>query len=465
MATLLHRARSFVAAVRVARDARLQEGRRPILAPPSSPAVAAGADEGMPPPPEQSDHLLTPDQTERSAPADRRRSRGPAVSDSGHRVRPAGSVAGNGSTGSNGSMGSGGRNRLPIVPAGLPLDRQSPFYVGFLGALGVLVAMGLVRALQQLDTVLTLLLVSLFLTLALNPVVEALIRRGFTRGWSVASVFGGLIVVFALLGSFVIPPVAQQGGDLVQRAPTYLTNFVNQSWVQDIDQHYQVLARAQQEINAKLTDGTFVSQVFGGVLDAGKALASGIFSTLTVLILVLYFLATLPVLKGAIYALVPATRRPRVVSLSEEVMRRVGSYAIGQVAVASVNAFFSWLMMLVVGIPYAAVLAVAVGFLGLVPMVGATLGAVVVGIVALFDEPKKAVIAIIYYIVYQQLENYAVMPRIMQRTVSVPGAVTVVAAMTGGALMGMLGALIAIPAAAGLLLIYEEVIVPRQDQY
>ena len=465
MATLLQRARSCVAAVRVARDARLQEGRRPILAPPSSPAVAAGADEGMPPPPEQSDHLLTPDQTERSAPADRRRSRGPAVSDSGHRVRPAGSLGGNGSTGSNGSMGSGGRNRLPIVPAGLPLDRQSPFYVGFLGALGVLVAMGLVRALQQLDTVLTLLLVSLFLTLALNPVVEALIRRGFTRGWSVASVFGGLIVVFALLGSFVIPPVAQQGGDLVQRAPTYLTNFVNQSWVQDIDQHYQVLARAQQEINAKLTDGTFVSQVFGGVLDAGKALASGIFSTLTVLILVLYFLATLPVLKGAIYALVPATRRPRVVSLSEEVMRRVGSYAIGQVAVASVNAFFSWLMMLVVGIPYAAVLAVAVGFLGLVPMVGATLGAVVVGIVALFDEPKKAVIAIIYYIVYQQLENYAVMPRIMQRTVSVPGAVTVVAAMTGGALMGMLGALIAIPAAAGLLLIYEEVIVPRQDQY
>ena len=442
MASALQRARLFVGSMRAARDARLQEGRRPILASAPSPAAVVRDAEGMPPQPEQ------PDPPDSSA---------PAGSD--------GSVSDNGLTGGNGSTGHGGRSRLPIVPAGLPLDRQSPFYVGFLGALGVLVAIGLVRALQQLDTVLTLLLVSLFLTLALNPVVEALIRRGLTRGWSVAAVFGGLIVVFALLGSFVIPPVAQQGGDLVARAPTYLTNFTNQGWVQDIDQHYQVLSRAQQEINAKLTDGTFVSQVFGGVLDAGKALASGIFSTLTVLILVLYFLATLPMLKGAIYALVPATRRPRVVSLSEEVMRRVGSYAIGQVAVASVNAFFSWLMMLVVGIPYAAVLAVAVGFLGLVPMVGATLGAVVVGIVALFDEPKKAIIAIIYYIVYQQLENYAVMPRIMQRTVSVPGAVTVVAAMTGGALLGMLGALIAIPAAAGLLLIYEEVIVPRQDQY
>lgn len=460
MASALQRARSFVESMRAARDARLQEGRRPILASAPSPAAVVRDAEGMPPRPEQ------PDPPDSSALVGSDSS----VSDNGltggnGSTGGNGTSGGNGLTGGNGSTGHGGRSRLPIVPAGLPLDRQSPFYVGFLGALGVLVAIGLVRALQQLDTVLTLLLVSLFLTLALNPVVEALIRRGLTRGWSVAAVFGGLIVVFALLGSFVIPPVAQQGGDLVARAPTYLTNFTNQSWVQDIDQHYQVLSRAQQEINAKLTDGTFVSQVFGGVLDAGKALASGIFSTLTVLILVLYFLATLPMLKGAIYALVPATRRPRVVSLSEEVMRRVGSYAIGQVAVASVNAFFSWLMMLVVGIPYAAVLAVAVGFLGLVPMVGATLGAVVVGIVALFDEPKKAIIAIIYYIVYQQLENYAVMPRIMQRTVSVPGAVTVVAAMTGGALLGMLGALIAIPAAAGLLLIYEEVIVPRQDQY
>lgn len=460
MASALQRARSFVESMRAARDARLQEGRRPILASAPSPATVVRDAEGMPPRPEQPDPPDSPSLAGSDGSVSDNGLTGGNGSTGGN-----GTSGGNGLTGGNGSTGHGGRSRLPIVPAGLPLDRQSPFYVGFLGALGVLVAIGLVRALQQLDTVLTLLLVSLFLTLALNPVVEALIRRGLTRGWSVAAVFGGLIVVFALLGSFVIPPVAQQGGDLVARAPTYLTNFTNQGWVQDIDQHYQVLSRAQQEINAKLTDGTFVSQVFGGVLDAGKALASGIFSTLTVLILVLYFLATLPMLKGAIYALVPATRRPRVVSLSEEVMRRVGSYAIGQVAVASVNAFFSWLMMLVVGIPYAAVLAVAVGFLGLVPMVGATLGAVVVGIVALFDEPKKAIIAIIYYIVYQQLENYAVMPRIMQRTVSVPGAVTVVAAMTGGALLGMLGALIAIPAAAGLLLIYEEVIVPRQDQY
>ena len=180
--------------------------------------------------------------------------------------------------------------------------------------------------------------------------------------------------------------------------------------------------------------------------------------------LTLYFLVSLPKVKHAAYGMVPASRRPRVISLSEEIMRRVGGYAIGQVAVATINAILSWIMMSIVGIRYAAVLAVAVGFLGLLPMVGASLGAAVVAMVAFFDDPKKAAIALIYYVVYQQLENYVVAPRIMQRTVSVPGAVTVVAALVGATLLGLLGALLAIPVAAGLLLIYEEVLVPRQQE-
>jgi predicted PurR-regulated permease PerM len=240
--------------------------------------------------------------------------------------------------------------------AGRPLNRQSPFYVGFVGAFGVLVAYGLYKALGQL------------------------------------------------------------------------------------------------------------TQVFTGVLGAGKALASGFFSFLTVLVLTLYLLASLPKVKHAAYGMVPASRRARFISLSEEIMRRVGGYAIGQVAVATINAICSYIMMSIVGIRYAAVLAVAVAFLGLLPMVGASLGAAVVAMVAFFDDPKKAAIALIYYVVYQQLENYVVAPRIMQRTISVPGAITVVAALAGGTLLGILGALLAIPVAAGLLLIYEEVLLPRQHQ-
>jgi predicted PurR-regulated permease PerM len=145
-------------------------------------------------------------------------------------------------------------------------------------------------------------------------------------------------------------------------------------------------------------------------------------------------------------------------------MRRVGSYAIGQVAVATINAILSYLMMSILGIRYAAVLAVLVGVLGLIPMVGATIGAALVCLVAVFDEPQKAVIALVYYVVYQQVENYVVAPKIMQRTISVPGAVTVIAALVGATLAGVLGALLAMPVAAGLLLIYEEVVLPRQRQ-
>jgi predicted PurR-regulated permease PerM len=355
--------------------------------------------------------------------------------------------------------------RRDFGPSGTPFNRQSPFYVGFVGAVGVLTAYAVVQAVGRLGTVITLLVVSFFLTLALNPLVEALTRRRVRRGWAVTIVFLGVLALFTLVGWLVIPPVVEQGTELATNAPRMFDNLLANPWVQDVDHRYQLVQRIQEEVNKRVADGNLWAGVFGGVLDAGKVIASGVFSVLTVLVLTLYFLSSLPAVKQAAYAVVPASRRPRTVSLAEEVMRRVGSYAIGQVAVAGINAFCAWIMMTLIGLKFAAVLAVAVGFLGLIPMVGATLGASVVAIVAFFDEPKKALIVIIYFIVYQQIENYAVMPRIMQRTVAVPGAVTVVAALAGGALLGILGALLAIPFAAGALLLYEEVLVPRQRRH
>ena len=105
------------------------------------------------------------------------------------------------------------------------------------------------------------------------------------------------------------------------------------------------------------------------------------------------------------------------------------------------------------------------GVLGLIPMVGATLGAVVVILVALFSSVTTAVVAAVYYVIYQQVENYVIAPRVMKRTIAVPGAVTVIAALAGGTLLGVVGALMAIPVAAGLILIYQEVLVPRQAQH
>jgi predicted PurR-regulated permease PerM len=359
----------------------------------------------------------------------------------------------------------GGQGGHRFGRAGRPLNRQSPFYMGFVGALGVLSALLIWQVLGRLTTTITLVVVAFFLTLALNPLVEWLTRQSVARGLAVAVVFMGVVVVFALLGLLVVPPVVTQGSDLLQKAPDWIDQVLNSDFVRRLDREYDVVDRIQSEATKRLSDGNFISSVFGGVLGVGAAVVGGVFQTFTVLVLTLFLLASFPRVKQAAYAMVPASRRPRVMSLSEEIMRRTGSYAIGQVAVATINAVCSWIMMVVVGIPYAAVLAVAVGFLGLIPMVGATIGAAVVCTVALFDEPRKAVIALVYYVVYQQLENYVVAPRIMQRTVSVPGAVTVVAALAGGTLLGVLGALLAIPVAAGLLLLYEEVLLPRQRRH
>jgi predicted PurR-regulated permease PerM len=358
-----------------------------------------------------------------------------------------------------------GAGSVPVAPYGIvgrPLNRHSPFYIGFFGATGALLAVGLWQLVGRLTTTLTILIVAFFLTLALNPIVDRLVAKGVRRAGAVSVVFAGVIIVFVLIGFLVIPPVVDQGARLAQQAPTFVRDALNSGWVRELDKNYDVIDKVQAELTHRMSDQQFLEGVLGGLLGAGRAVINGTFQVLTILVLTLYFLASLPRVKQAAYAVVPSTRRARVVSLSEEIMRRVGSYAIGQVSIATLNAVLSYVMMSLLDIEYAAVLAVSVGLLGLIPMVGATLGAVVVCLVAFFDEPQKAIIAGVYYLVYQQVENYLVAPRIMQRTVSVPGPVTVVAALTGAAMLGVLGALLAIPVAAGLLLLYEEVLVPRQ---
>ena len=354
---------------------------------------------------------------------------------------------------------------VPYGLAGRPFDRQSPFYFGFLATLGALVAWTLFTMAGRLTTTMTILVVAFFLTLALNPIVEWLLERGLRRSLAVLVVFSGLIVTTALIGMLVVPPVVSEGSELLGQAPSYVDRALQAPWLQRLDSEYEVIARAQEEFTKRVQDGSLATQLLGGVLGAGRAVLNGVFQFLTVLILTLYFLATLPRIKQVAYAAVPASRRPRIVSLSEEIMRRTGAYAAGQGLVATINGVASYVMMTVVGVPYAAVLAVVVGLLGLVPMVGATLGAVVVGVIALFTEPRMALIVGIYYVVYQQVENYVIVPRIMTSTVSVPGAVTIVAALAGGTLLGVIGALLAIPVAAGLLLLYEEVLLPRQRRH
>lgn len=340
----------------------------------------------------------------------------------------------------------------------------SPFYVGFVGALGVISAWWLAQNVGRLSTVISFVLVAFFLTLVLNPLVEVLTRRAVPRWVAVTLVFLGLLGVTLTFAFTVLPPIVQETATLVERTPRYLTDLADQPWVAELDERYRISERVTEEIALWLSDSGVVSTIFGGVMGAAGWLAGGAIYGFTAPFLTLYFLASLPTVKDAAYRLVPASRRPRVATLAEEIMRRVGGYALGQVLVATINGTLTWVLLSLLGLPYPMVLAVMVGLLGLIPVVGATLGAAVVALVAFVQDPALAAVVIVYYVAYQQIENYLIVPRVMARTVSVPAAVTIVAVLAGGTLLGVLGALLAIPVAAGLLLIYKEVVVPRQER-
>lgn len=360
------------------------------------------------------------------------------------------------------------RRRGRFGAPGQPINRSNPFYVGFVGAIGVLVAWGLVNLLGAMSSVLTLVVISLFLALGLDPVVAWMQGRGVPRGAAIALVFLGLLAVFAAFMSSVIPPVVDQASEIAANAPQYVeqvSQYLQRSeWLNELDQQYGVTDRVLSELNSVLASGQTVTTVFGGIFGAGRAVVSGVASTVTVLVLTLYFLASLNGMKSMAYALVPASRRRRVQLLGDEITRRIGGFVSGQLLLAAINGLLSWIVLSVMGIPYAEVLAFTVGLLGVVPLVGATLGAVIVVIAALFTSFTSALILTAYYIAYQQFENYVLAPRVMARTVSAPGGVILVAALAGGSLLGIVGALIAIPLAAGLLLIVEEVVIPQQNR-
>jgi predicted PurR-regulated permease PerM len=260
----------------------------------------------------------------------------------------------------------------------------------------------------------------------------------------------------------VVPRVVDQIGILIDRTPSFINNLQHNQLVQDIDERWHVVDKLEEQAKAGINEGT-VTSVFGGVLGAGKAVLDGVVAAFTVLILTLYFMVAMPGAKTAVYKLAPRSRRERVVYLGEEMSRRVGGYVLGQLCVAIINGVLAYIMLIILGLPFAVVLAVVLALLAFVPLVGTIIGGVLVISVALSVSWVTALIAFGYYVAYHVFESYVLAPRIMQRAVEVPGVITVVAILAGGTLLGVIGALIAIPVAASLLLLYEEVVVPRQQ--
>jgi len=343
---------------------------------------------------------------------------------------------------------------------GPPIRRGNPFTFGFFAALGVLVAWGLWNALGQARSVLILLLVAIFIAVGLNPLVEWFMRRGLKRGLSVGVVFLLMILAVVGVGFAIVPVVSDQIDSLIKNAPGYLDLLEKSKTLNQLNTKYHFIQKAQDYIQ----DPALAQRAFGGILGVGKVVANALFNTFTILVLTLYFLASLPSVKRAAYSLVPGTRRRRVSILGDEVLGRVGGYVSGQFMVALCAGVTMFIFLEIVGLrQYAVALAIVVMFCDFIPMVGGLIGVVIVSLIGFTGGLWIGIACLIYGVIYQQIENYVVAPRIMRRAVDIPGAVTVIAALLGGALLGVVGALLAIPSAAALLLIIREVWVRKAD--
>ena len=342
---------------------------------------------------------------------------------------------------------------------GRPLDRRSPFFIGMAATAGVAVTIALVELIIHARSVLVLVGLALFLAAGLDPAVTWLTRRGLRR-WQ--AVLVTLVVLLGAIAGFLaaaIPPLAAQTTALIHELPSYLTTLRDHnSQIGRLDAQYHLEDRIRTLLQTK--GGSLI----GGVLGAGEVVLSTFSSILIVAVLAIYFLADMPRIKLLAYRLAPHSRRARVILIGDEIFAKVGGFVLGNFVTSAIAGIGTYIWLMIFGVPYPVLLSLLVAFLDLIPVIGSTIGGAIVTLVALTVSLPVAIATLGFYIAYRLAEDYLVVPRVMGRTVHVPGAVSVVAVLVGGALMGIIGALVAIPAAAALHLLLQEVVFRRLDE-
>lgn len=347
---------------------------------------------------------------------------------------------------------------------GRPIEKNSPFYFGFLATTGALTAFVLLRSLAAASQIFVLLIISIFLAMGLNPAVEFFKRRGLSRSWSVAAILSLVILFVVILAFLIIPPVVKQTSSLIENAPTLIESLKNNKIISDLNNQYGIIDSLTKKVESVSKDGTLLISAFGGIVGVGKTFISGIFTALTILVLTMYFTISLPQVIDYAIKLAPASRRSRIRALTDGIVSRIGAFVGSQISVAFIAGVFMAIATAILGMPSPIALGMLVFICGLIPLVGHFIGSAILTLVGLTQSVLTAVIMLVIYVIYQQIENYVVMPKIMQKSLSIPGLVTIVSALIGASLLGLVGGILAVPIAASILLILEEVVYPKADQ-
>jgi len=341
---------------------------------------------------------------------------------------------------------------------GRPVNRRSPFFIGMSAAAGVAITIGLFELVIRARSVLILIGLALFIAAGLDPAVTWLTRHRLPRWAAVLAILLAAAGVLAAFLAAAIPPLAAQASALAGHLPHYMHTLQDHnSQLGRLNDRFHIEQRLSRLLSTKGT------ALVGGVLGAGELVLSTASSVLVVAVLVVYFLIGMPRIRLFAYRLAPRSRRTRVILIGDEIFTKVGGYVLGNFLTSAIAGLGTYFWMLAFGVPYPLVLALMVALLDLIPVIGSTVGGAIVTLVALTVSLPVALATLAFYVAYRLAEDYLLVPRIMGRTVQVPAVVSLVAVLVGGTLMGIIGALVAIPVAAALRLLLDEVVFRRLD--
>jgi predicted PurR-regulated permease PerM len=337
--------------------------------------------------------------------------------------------------------------------AGTATSPRTMFRWGVYVALGVLAVALVAISVYNTRGILIEVLIALFIAVSLDPAVRRLNRWGVRRGWAVLVI---LLITIGIVAGFlisVIPEMVHQFRALIHDFPGYAKEFQNRSpSFRRFSDRYHLTTRIEDLL------ASLPGKISTGAITVTRRLFGALFSTLTVLVLTIYFMADLPRLRQSAARLFPHANRAQATKITDVIVDKVGAYMIGNLAISLFAGLATFVTFTALGLPFAVPVGFAVAVFDLIPMIGATLGAIVcVGVSLLTSNIwPETVVVVIFFVGYQQIENYLIAPRVQKQAVSLSAAAVLLAGLIGATVLGLIGALMAIPIAAALKVIFAE---------
>ena len=333
-----------------------------------------------------------------------------------------------------------------------------------LTVIGVVLAAAIViQVLWVTRSVIIWVLIALFLAMALNPAVEVLVRRGMRRGPAVGIVFVGAILVIIGIAATFVPTLIREVNDLADAVPGYIDDLTSgRGKLGFLERDYQIVEKARDAIEKSGVGG--VLGLSNTALSVTKSILNAVIATLTIAFLTLFMLLEGPTWVERIYGLVSEESRPRWRKVGGDIYRTVGGYVTGNLAISLIAGVVSTAVLLILGVPYAVALGLIVALLDLIPLAGATLAAIIVSAVGFLHSTTAGIVLVIFFILYQQLENHVLQPLVYGRTVRLSPLIVLIAVLMGAELAGVIGALGAIPVAGSIQVIVVDWLAHRKQQ-